>query len=235
MPPVPLPRTPLPRAPILAPMPEATTESVAVRRPYRPQKSRLARFLGRWTTGGHFRPRSRMNDRTIRDDPGAPDENDLELPRDTTGRNVLLVFVIALLTFLVTFAIVKIRQRVAPPRPALSAQVVEARAQPAPLPIAPAQVTVPQQAPPAPPAPPVAATKPMLLGTPAPSAATPASPPRPRAHAAPASVSHAAPPLLPAAVLLPGGSPHPRKRARIEIPAAEPPDHLKGELLPLAP
>jgi hypothetical protein len=230
LPPTPVPRTPLPRAPVLAPMPEVITESVAVRRPYRPQKSRLARFLGRWTTGGHFRPRSRMGDATTLDD---ADDDDLRLPRDTTGRNVLLVLVIALLTFLVTFAIVKIRQRYAAQEPARGAQVLEPRAEPAPLP----QMPAPAMAPPAAPVPSAPAGKPVLLGTPTPPiVAPPVNPPRPRAQAAPPAPAQAAtaPARLPAAVPTPSGSPHPRKRARTETPAAEPPEHLKGELLPLA-
>ena len=60
-----------------------------MRRQYKPQKSRLARFLGRWTRGGHFQSRSRMSDSAILDD--ASDHN-LDVPRDTAGRNVLLVF-----------------------------------------------------------------------------------------------------------------------------------------------
>jgi hypothetical protein len=224
LPPTPMPRTPLPRAPILAPMPEVVTESVAVRRPYRPQKSRLARFLGRWTTGGHFRPRSRGGDSTMLDD-----EDDLELPRDTTGRNVLLVLVIALFTFLVTFAIVKIRQRYAPPQPTSGAQVLEPRAEPVPLP----QVPAPTVVPPAPPATPTVAEKTVLLGTPAPSAAPqPASPPRPRPQKTPSSPAQAATARL--TVPASSGSSHPRKRPRVESPAAVPPEHLKGELLPLA-
>jgi hypothetical protein len=229
LPPTPVPRTPLPRAPVLAPMPEVITESVAVRRPYRPQKSRLARFLGRWTTGGHFRPRSRMGDATILDD---ADDDDLRLPRDTTGRNVLLVLVIALLTFLITFAIVKIRQRYATQEPAPGVQVLEPRAEPAPLP----QMPAPAMAPPAAPVPPAPAEKPILLGTPTPpTVAPPVNPPRPRAQAALPSPAQAAtvPARLPTAVPAPSGSPHPRKRARAETPAAEPPEHLKGELLPL--
>jgi hypothetical protein len=230
LPPMPVPRTPPPRTPVLAPMPEVITESVAVRRPYRPQESRLARFLGRWTTGGHFRPRSRMGDTTILDN---ADDDDLRLPRDTTGRNVLLVLVIALLTFLVTFAIVKIRQRYATQALAPGAQVLEPRAQPAPLP----QMPAPAMVPPAPTAPPAPAEKPVLLGTPTPpTVAPPANPPRPRAQAALPAPAQAAtvPARRPTAVPAPSGSPHPRKRARIETPAAEPPEHLKGELLPLA-
>jgi hypothetical protein len=227
LPPTPVPRTPLPRAPILAPMPEVTTDPVAVRRPYRPQKSRFARFLGRWTTGGHFRPRSRMGNSAILAD---PDAQDLELPRETAGRNVLLVFVIAALTFAITFAIVKIRQRYA--TPASGAQVVEPRLEPAPLPAMPAPALVPAALP----ATPAPAEKPMLLGTPAPATAAPSAPPsRPRAQATLPSPRQAATARLPAAVPGASGGTLPHKRVRVETPAAEPPEHLKGELLPLAP
>lgn len=227
LPPTPVPRTPLPRAPILAPMPEVVTEPVAVRRPYRPRKSRFARFLGRWTTGGNFRPGSRMGNSAILDDPGA---DDLELPRNTTGRNVLLVLVIAALTFAITFAVVKIRQRYT--TPASGAQMVEPRLEPAPLPPMPVPSTVPAASP----ATPAPAGKPALLGTPTPPAVAPAvSPSYPRAHAPLPSPRHAATARLPATIPGASGSPLPRRRARIETPAAEPPEHLKGELLPLAP
>jgi hypothetical protein len=232
LPPTPVSRKPL-RSPVLAPMPEAITESVPVRRRYRQQQSRLARFLGRWTTGGNFRSRSRMGDSTILDEPGT---DDLDVPRDTTGRNVLLVLVIALLTFLVTFAIVKLRQRWATPQPASGAQVVESRAEPAPLPKTPAPAAptpvVPTQAAlaSAHPTTPAPAGKQVLLGTPASAASAPlASPPRPRSQTAPPLSAQAAPTRLPA----PGA--HPSRRARVEAVGAEPPEHLRGELLPLSP
>jgi hypothetical protein len=232
LPHAPVPRTPLPRAPVPAPMPGMIAKPVEVRRPRRPQKSRLARFLGRWTTGGHFRPGSRMGDSAIEADPGMPDEDDLELPRDTTGRNVLLVLGIALLTFSVMFAIVKIRQWVAPPRPASDVQATKPRAEQPPLP----QVAAPATAPTAPPATPAPAEETVLLGTPSPSTVAPsASPPRPRAQAKPPSPASGTTARLPATIPVPEGGPHPRKRGRAEAPAAEPPDHLKGELLPLSP
>ncbi len=80
--------------------------------------SRLARFLGRWTPSGHFRPASRVRVPAR----GGDDDLDLEIPRDRTGRHVLLVLLVALLTFLVTFALVRHRQRVAPSPGAASSQ-----------------------------------------------------------------------------------------------------------------
>jgi hypothetical protein len=230
--PTPVPRTPLPRAQVLAPMTEAITESIPVRRPYRPQKSRLARFLGRWTAGGHFHSRSRMGDSTNPDDAGL---DDLELPRDTTGRNVLLVLIIAALTFAVTFAIVKVRQRYAAPQPPAGAQVADPgttqpTAQPTappPLPAAATPATAPAQP-----------TKPLLLGTPLPppAAAPPASPPRPRpAAASPSPAKTAQAPARPSAAPAPKATPQARKATRAEEPATELPEHLKGELLPLTP
>jgi hypothetical protein len=157
------------------------------------------------------------------------DEDDLELPRDTTGRNVLLVLVIALFTFLVTFAIVKIRQRYAPAQPTSGARVLEPRAEPVPLP----QVPAPTVVLPTPPATPAVAEKTVLLGTPAPSAALQsASLPRPRPQTTPSSPTQAATARLTAPAS--SGSSHPRKQPRVESPAAVPPEHLKGELLPLA-
>jgi hypothetical protein len=168
-----------------------------------------------------------MSDSTILDSAGL-DENDLELPRDTTGRNVVLVLGIALLTFSVAFAIVKIRQWYATPAAASNVQAAKAQVEQSPLPQVPAPAVAPS--PPAPPA--IPAEKPMLLGTPAPSAAAPsASPPHPRSLATPTSPAARRPATAPA----PGGSAHPRKRLQPESPGVEPPDHLKGELLPLSP
>jgi hypothetical protein len=237
--PTPLPRapvlkTPLPRAAFPASMSATITEPVAVRRPYRPQKSRLGRFLGRWTTGGHFRPRSRMGDNTVLDDAGAH-ENDLQLPRDTTGRHVLLVLSIALLTFSIAFAIVRIRQWYATPATASDAQAAKPQAGQPPLPpvLAPSVALPP---PPAPPAAPPPTEKPMLLGTPPPSATAPSAiPPRPRSQTTPTSPARVAPARNPATVPASSGSSHPRKRLQPETTAVEPPDHLKGELLPLSP
>ena len=186
-------------------MVEAITESVPVRRQYRPQKSRLARFLGRWSTGGHFHPRTSSGQPTVLDD---ADDGAMEVPRDRTGRNVLLVLSIAALTFLVTVAMVKIRQRYAAAQPAAGAQVAESRTQTPPLlapPVVPA-LPAPAASPPALPAVPAVPTpaeKPLLLGT---------------------------PPVTP----VPTDSPRPHKPPRTAIPSGQPPEHLKGELLPLS-
>lgn len=203
IPPARVPYTPVRPAAVAAPMVEAITESVPVRRHYRPQQSRLARFLGRWSTGGHFRPRDSVGQPTLLDD---TDDGAWEVPRDRTGRNVLLVLGIAVLTFLVTVAMVRIRQRYAPAQPAAGAQRVTdqppAATLPAP-PILPAPAATPP-APPAIPAMPAPAEKPALLGTPA---VTPA------------------PPM---------DSPRPHKPSRTAGPSGQPPEHLKGELLPLS-
>lgn len=232
IPPARMPYTPLPPVAVRVPLPEVITESVPVRRHYKPQKSRLARLLGRWTKGGHFRSRSRLGDSTILDDAGLDDPGDdnLDVPRDTAGRNVLLVLVIAALTFLITFAIVKMRQRygVAPPAPAT--QVVEIPAVQPPPPAPPKPVPIAQ----APAKPTMAATpeKPLLLGTPAPAAAAaPASQPR--------SLPQALPPAPATLAISPGRTagtvtkPNPRPRKAAPSPAFELPEHLKGELLPL--
>jgi hypothetical protein len=205
IPPARVPYTPVRPAAVVAPMVEAITESVPVRRHYRPQRSRLARFLGRWSTGGNFRPRDSAGQPTLLDD---ADDGALEVPRDRTGRNVLLVLGIAVLTFLVTVALVKIRQRYTTPQPSAGAQVVENQTQASPLPAppvlpAPAATLTAPPAPPAIPAMPAPAEKPVLLGTPA---VTPA----------------------------PTDSPRPHKPARTAGPSGQPPEHLKGELLPLS-
>ena len=198
-------------------MPEAITESVPVRRHYRPRQSRLARLFGRWSTGGHFHSRSNLGQATLLDE---PEDGELDVPRDTTGRNVVLVLGIAVFTFLVTFAIVRIRQRYATAQPAADVQVVESQTTAPPLPTLPAPVPTPP-AQPALPAPPAPAGKPVLLGTPP---ATLPSPTQPLAKR-PA-------PILPSASK---DSPRLRKPARAAVPTGQPPDHLKGELLPLAP
>jgi len=204
--PIPLARVPYPPvrpAVVVAPMPEAITESVPARRHYRPQQSRLARFLGRWSTGGNFHPRGNTGQPMLLND---AHDGAWDVPRDRTGLNVLLVLGIAVLTFLVTVATMKIRQRYASTQPPSGAQVVgnqpPAPPQPA-LPTLPAPAATPT-APPAIPALPTPAEKPVLLGTPA---LTPAPPEGPRPH----------------------------KPARATGSSAQPPEHLKSELLPLSP
>lgn len=219
IPPARVPATPLLHSAVSAPMPEVITESVPVRPAYRPQQSRLARFLGRWTTGGHFQSRSRMGDSTRLDE---ADDDDLELPRDTTGRNALLVLVIAALTFLFTFAIVRIRQRHAGAPPVPGMQGAENPAAPQPLPEKPAPIA------PAPVQPTTPPEKPLPLGTPA--TAMPTSD-----HALALPPSPARPATVPTRTvgLAPKNTPHPSKTARADTSAVELPEHLKGELLPL--
>jgi hypothetical protein len=211
-------RAPYPRLPpaaVSAPMTEAITESVPVRRHYKPHKSRLARFLGRWTRSGHFQSRSRMGDGMTLDDPS---DDDLDVPRDTAGRNVLLVLVIAALTFLITFAIVKARQHYAAAPSVPGAQVAMPPTAPQPSkPVAEAPVAPALALPPAP----IPLEKPPLLGTPA--AAGPAAG-QPRPQAAPHSAAKPA--------TEPVRSPR-KAAARPGSPSFELPEHLKGELLPL--
>jgi hypothetical protein len=109
LPPTPLPQAPSPHAAPVAFMPEDITEQIPTRRGNQPHQSRIARFLGRWTKSGHFETQGPTDDF---------DDDNLEVPRDTTGRNVLLFLIVALLTFLVTIAIVKLRQRYASTGPA---------------------------------------------------------------------------------------------------------------------
>jgi len=50
-----------PAAPVPEPVPEQeATNPIPVRRSSRPRRSRLARFLGRWTRSGRFESKSRM-------------------------------------------------------------------------------------------------------------------------------------------------------------------------------
>jgi len=181
-------------APVPTPVSEQeSTSPVPARRPTRPRQSRLARFLGRWTRSGRFVSRSRMD---------LEADDDLALPRDTTGRNVLLVLLVAGLTFGVTFAVVKLRQRLAAPIPQPQAQAV-----------------APPTAPPVP-APPAPAALPVVPPAPAGpvTVAQPASPPPPPATKGPG-----------------GGAPAPKPHKRTARPLAEPPAHLKNQLLPFAP
>jgi hypothetical protein len=146
---------------------QESTNPIPPRAPAPPRQSRLARFLGRWTRSGRFESRSRMD---------LDADEDLELPRDTTGRNVLLVLLVALFTFGLTFAIVKVRQRFAAPAPEGPAQTVAppvaAPATPAIVPVAPPPVPPaqpPAQAAPTPAAPLAPAAKGLGTIAPAPS------------------------------------------------------------------
>jgi hypothetical protein len=247
IPPARVPASHLPPTAVRAPMREVITESVPVRRQYKPQKSRLARFLGHWTRGGHFHARSRMGDSAIVDD---ADDDDLDVPRDTTGRNVLLVLVIAALTFLVTFAVVKIRKRYASAPSVPDALVAEKQVAPLALPPKPAPVTqalgptpapvvapvlakTETTTPVAPAKPPTPSERPLLLGTPLPRAAVPpASQPRPFPHAATPLAKHAITPAGTATAMAPTATPRPPKAARPSPPSSKLPEHIKGELLP---
>jgi hypothetical protein len=204
--PPPLPSAPEPwavRAPVPAPMvEEESTSPIPARRPTGPRQSRLARFLGRWTRSGRFVSKSRMD---------FEPEEELQLPRDTTSRNVFLVLLVAVLTFGLTFAIVKLRQRSAPPAPEPQAQTAT------PPPAPPAATAAAPAVPPAPAGPAPAAAQP-AVSAPAPAQPTPQPP-------------------APAARGLGGGTAAPRshKAGRASHPLAEPPAHLKNELLPFAP
>ncbi len=96
-------------------VPVAAVNAGSTERCLRPNESRLARFLGRWTRSGRFLSPSRI---------GLETDEPLDLPRDTTLRNVLLVLLAALLAFGVTFAAVTLRARwsAAPPAAPVPAQ-----------------------------------------------------------------------------------------------------------------
>jgi hypothetical protein len=196
--------TPVPPAP--SPAPPAWTAlprdiEFADENPHRHRqrhgKSRLARFLGRWTKSGRFLSKSQLN---------ADAADDVEIPRDTTGRNVLVVLLVALLAFAVTFAVVKLRQR-------------PAAAPAAPTPPAAAATPTPAT----PPAPPAAAPVPPSATAPPPLA--PTSPPTP--------VPDKPVPAAARGLGSPAPAARPRRPARLTGPSARPPEHLKNDLLPL--
>jgi hypothetical protein len=161
-------RTPPFGAQVMAAMPEEVTASIPGRRSPRPRQSRLARFLGRWTDSGRFESRSRM---------AGLSDGDLKIPHDSTGRNVILVALVAVLTFLLAFAVIKAKQHFArpepePPPPSLVAP------QPAPSAVPPAPVPVPAPAPPPP-------VRPLAAPTaPSPKTAAPVRKPAPTTPAA---------------------------------------------------
>jgi hypothetical protein len=105
IPPAPPPRSPVPATRLLD-TEDAFEDTNPRRLPKPPRQSRLARFLGRWTDSGRFESRSRI---------GFDSGERIGLPRDTTARNVLLVLLVAVLTFSVTFVIVRLHQRTAGP------------------------------------------------------------------------------------------------------------------------
>jgi hypothetical protein len=100
----PAPASSTPSAPVPAPIPSEITEKLAARRPGRPQKSRLARFIGRWTDSGRFVSSGLMGDSAE----GLSD--DVKLPRDPMGRYIVVVLAVALLTFLLTVMAVKVHR-----------------------------------------------------------------------------------------------------------------------------
>ncbi len=103
----PSPAFPTPRTAVPAPIVSGITEEIAARRPTRPQKSRLARFIGRWTDSGRFVSGGGMGDSTPND------RDDVDLPRDPMGRYILVVLAVALLTFLLTVTAVKVHEHFA--------------------------------------------------------------------------------------------------------------------------
>jgi hypothetical protein len=110
---------------------EEVTAELPSRRP-RPQgKSRLARFLGRWTESGRFVSESRGPSRGAREDQ--------EIPRDPLARNVVLVLVVALVTFLLTLLGVKARQHFASKPSPSSAPITAPNASPGQSPPQPAR------------------------------------------------------------------------------------------------
>jgi hypothetical protein len=189
---------------------EETTDVLLDRRGRRAGTSRLARFLGRWTTGGQFRPRSKWG-RTS--PPGGDLDDDLQVPRDNTARDVLLVLGVALGTFAVTFGIVKLRQRAAARPPSVASPAGTVRE-------APASVL---------PVPPPAASQ--ATASPTPAAAQ--EPPLPKSHAGAPEAAHGEGASPPAQKAKSAGVSRPRPtQKRLQV---EPPERLKGELLPFSP
>jgi hypothetical protein len=105
VPPTPTPQAPASRSAIPSYLTEEPTAELPSRRPRAQGKSRLARFLGRWTDSGRFVSEGRG--------PGAGGYDNLETPRDPLARNVVLVLVVALVTFVLTLLGVKARQHFA--------------------------------------------------------------------------------------------------------------------------
>jgi hypothetical protein len=218
--PTPIPRaaTPMARAAVPVYQPEETTAELPSRRRSPPGQSRLARFLGRWSKSG----------RLISPPPMPTDDENLDIPRDPLARNVLLVLGVAVVTFLLTFMVVRLRHRVVRPSQSASSPAVPAdssrRSAPPPAPSAPrpaAVVAQPPSASPPQPAPNVAAqvaTSEKAPGGPIPSLTAPHIPAPPIGNRATVKTKRAGfeAPLPPTA------------------PSNDLPAHLKGELLPLA-
>lgn len=111
-PPAPRVPTPMSQAAVPSRVPDEETAELPSRRS-RPRQSRLARFIGRWTKSGRFVASSEAgrdgNDAHHEDHDDLHDA-DLQIPRDPLARNVLLVLVVALVTFFLTLLLVKVRQ-----------------------------------------------------------------------------------------------------------------------------
>jgi len=213
---------------------EVTDELDANRRSsvFHPQQSRLARFLGRWTQSGRFVARSR---------PGTVDSasDDLELPRDPIGRQILLVLAVALLTFLVTVMVVKLRQH----RAGQAAAPATGKVAPAPVspPTPPPSAPAPVETAPPPelaPLPPVKTAPPPELAPLPPKVAPAARPSPPSAKVTPvprplpaARADRA--PGAPAVPLKTVRSALPGRTRQVEMPTEEVPAHVKDGLLPL--
>lgn len=104
--PVPCAPTPRAQAAVREEIADPATAELPSRRS-RPQgPSRLARFLGRWTKSGRFVSEVRPAAHATRDE-------DLEIPRDPLARNLVLVLLVASVTFLLTLVAVKTRQHLA--------------------------------------------------------------------------------------------------------------------------
>jgi hypothetical protein len=202
---------PLSRSAVPVYLPEEATAELPSRRRARSGQSRLARFLGRWTKSGRFVSGSRSSlDGGTREGPSAP-----------LAQNVILVIVVALVTFLLTLFVVKLRQQAASPSQPGRAMVIAAPSGPAPpLPAARAPV-------------PLGAIPPNTLPPLAPTAVPAASP----VKAAPASAasSTVARGLTPPATARTAGLKPPRPAQRsVVAERAVPPEHLKSELLPMS-
>jgi len=120
--PVPLAPTPMARAVVQAVVQdelpnEATSELPSRRARPRQDHSRLARFLGRWTKSGRFVSENRGPARNRRGE-------DMAVPRDPLGRNVVLVLVVASVTFLLTLVAVKARQHFTDKPPAAASPAI---------------------------------------------------------------------------------------------------------------
>lgn len=107
VPPTPTPRfaSPVSRSAIPYHLTEEATDELPSRRRRTPRQSRLARFLGRWTKSGRFVSDSRG--------PGRGGDGYSRVAHDPLARNVVLVLVVALVTFLLTLLGMKTRQHFA--------------------------------------------------------------------------------------------------------------------------